>query len=220
MKKTYVNFVCEYLGGIPVGTPIYTGQVAEIIAAEYKLQKKEASAAAAVTVKRILDGGMMPELRCYQKGIYYRTAVTPFGETGINKERLIADKYLLPDIGYETGLTVLHRMGLTSQMPRERVLATNVAKDCMRTDKKLGVVIRPPKATVTAGNKDYLQILDALDLLEKAPVDEDHPYEVVAGYIQKKGLNYQILLALADQYYNHSTVLRLAHTANMGGTAI
>ena len=90
----------------------------------------------------------------------------------------------------------------------------------MRTDKKLGVVIRPPKATVTAGNKDYLQILDALDLLEKAPVDEEHPYEVVAGYIQKKGLHYQILLALADQYYNHNTVLRLAHTANMGGTAI
>lgn len=220
MKQTYANFVCEHLGGIPVGTPIYTGQVAGMIAAEYKLQKKEASAAAAVTVKRILDGGMMPELRCYQKGIYYRTAVTPFGETGINKERLIADKYLLPDIGYETGLTVLHRLGLTSQMPRERVLATNVAKDCMRTDKKLGVVIRPPKATVTAGNKDYLQILDALDLLEKAPVDEEHPYEVVADYIQKKGLHYQILLALADQYYNHNTVLRLAHTANMGGTAI
>lgn len=220
MKQTYTNFICEQLAGIPVGTPIYTGQIAGMIAAEYKLQKKEASAAAAVTVKRILDGGMMPELRCYQKGIYYRTAVTPFGETGINKERLIADKYLLPDIGYETGLTVLHRLGLTSQMPRERVLATNVAKDCMRTDKKLGVVIRPPKATVTAGNKDYLQILDALDLLEKAPVDEEHPYEVVAGYIQKKGLHYQILLALADQYYNHNTVLRLAHTANMGGTAI
>lgn len=220
MKQTYANFVCEQLGGIPVGTPIYTGQVAGMIATEYKLQKKEASAAAAVTVKRILDGGMMPELRCYQKGIYYRTAVTPFGETGINKERLIADKYLLPDIGYETGLTVLHRLGLTSQMPRERVLATNVAKDCMRKDKKLGVVIRPPKITVTAGNKDYLQILDALDLLEKAPVDEEHPYEVVAGYIQRKGLRYQILLAYADRYYSRNTVLCLGHTANMGGTAI
>lgn len=140
-----------------------------------------------MAVKRILDGRVMPDLRCYQKGVYYRTSVTPFGETGINKERLIADKYLLPDIGYETGLTILHRLGLTSQMPRERVLATNTAKDCMRTDRKLGVVIRPPKTFVTAENKDYLQLLDALDLLEKAPVDEEHPYEVIAGYIQKKG---------------------------------
>lgn len=168
----------------------------------------------------MLDGELLPELRCFQKGIYYRTAVTPFGETGINKEKLIADKYLLPDIGYETGLTTLHRMGLTSQMPRERVLATNAARDCMRTDKKLGVVIRPPKAPVTAENKEYLQILDALDLLEKAPVDEEHPYEIIADYIQKKGLTYKGLLAFADRYYNHNTVLCLAHTAGMGGTTI
>ncbi|GFI59043.1 hypothetical protein IMSAG025_02510 [Muribaculaceae bacterium] len=111
-------------------------------------------------------------------------------------------------------------MGLTSQMPRERVLATNAAKDCMRTDRKLGVVIRPPKVPVTAENKEYLQILDALDLLEKAPVDEEHPYEIIADYIQKKGMKYKVLLAFADCYYNHNTVLRLAHTASMGGTMI
>lgn len=68
----------------------------------------------------------------------------------------------------------MNRVGCTtSQMPREHVLATNAVRDCMRTDKKLGVVIRPPKAPVTAEKKEYLQILDALDLLEKAPVDEE-----------------------------------------------
>ena len=220
MKQTYINFICGQLDEIPAGTPIYTGKIAEKIAEEYGLPKKEASAAAAVAVKRILDGRMMSDLRCYQKGIYYRTAVTPFGEAGINKERLIADKYLLPDIGYETGLTVLHRLGLTSQMPRERVLATNAVKDCRRKDKKLGVVVRPPKVEVTAENKDYLQLLDALDLLEEAPVDEEHPYKVIAEHIQKKGLQYQVLLAYADRYYNRNTVLRLAHAASMGGTAI
>lgn len=220
MRKTYTAFVCEQFSGIPTGTPVYTGQIAKRIASVYGLSEKAAAAAAAVAVKRVMDSGMVPELRCFQKGIYYRAAMTPFGETGINKERLIADKYLLPDIGYETGLALLHRLGLTSQMPRERILATNVAKDCMRTDKRLGVVIRPPKATVTADNKDYLQTLDALELLEKAPVDEKHPYEIMAGYIQKKGLQYKMLLALADRYYNHHTVLCLAHTANMGGSAI
>ena len=220
MRKTYITFAREQLAAVPTGMPIYTAQIAKKIAAIYDLAEKEAAAATAVAVKRVLDGELLPELRCFQKGIYYRTAVTPFGETGINKEKLIADKYLLPDIGYETGLTTLHRMGLTSQMPRERVLATNVARDCMRTDKKLGVVIRPPKAPVTAENKEYLQILDALDLLEKAPVDEEHPYEIIADYIQKKGLTYKGLLAFADRYYNHNTVLCLAHTAGMGGTTI
>lgn len=85
---------------------------------------------------------------------------------------------------------------------------------------KMGVVIRPPKAPVTAENKDYLQMLDALDLLEKAPVDEEHPYEIIAEHIQRKGLQYKILLAIADRYYNHNTVLCLAHTASMGGNAL
>lgn len=214
---TYINFVCEQLSGIAAGIPIYTSQIAGMIANAYVLSEKEAAAAAAVAVKRIIDGELMPDLKCYQKGVYYRTVITPFGETGINRERLIADKYLLPDKGYETGLTVLHQLGLTSQMPRERVVATNVVKDCMRTDKKLGVVIRPPKVQVTAKNKEYLQILDALDLVEKAPVDEMEPYKVLAEHIRKRQLQYGFLLALADRYYNRNTVLCLAHTANKGG---
>lgn len=217
MKKSYTDFICEKIYLIPEGVPVYTRQLAEKMAVSYHLSKKEASAATAVAVKRVMDKAIIPELRCYQKGVYYRTAITPFGEIGINKEQLIADKYLLPDIGYETGLTVLHKIGLTSQMPRERIFATNVAKDCMRMDKKLNIIIRPPKTTVTAKNKAYLQVLDMLELVEKAPVDEEHPFEVLADYIQKKGLQYKILLALADRYYNYNTLLCLAHTANKGG---
>lgn len=77
--------------------------------------------------------------------------------------------------GYETGLILLHRMGLTTQMPKEHVIATNMAKECVRTDKKLGVVIKPPKVKISAENKAYLQILDALELLDKAPIDAEHP---------------------------------------------
>lgn len=99
-------------------------------------------------------------------------------------------------------------------MLKERVLATNVAKYCMRTDKKLGVIIRPPKVQVTAKNKEYLQMLDALDLVGKAPVDEMEPYKVLAEHIRKRQLQYGLLLALADRYYNRNTVLCLAHTAN------
>ena len=67
MKQTYMNFICEQLGEIPVGNPIYTGQIAEKVGVEYNLSKKEASAAVAVAVKRILDGRVMPDLRCYQR---------------------------------------------------------------------------------------------------------------------------------------------------------
>ena len=60
-------------------------------------------------------------------------------------------------------------------------------------------------------------MLDVLDLLEKAPVDEIEPYKLLAEHIHRRGLQYEFLLALADRYYNRNTVLCLAHTANMGG---
>lgn len=220
MKKTYVEFVCEELNKEQIGSPIYTGKIATKTAKAFDLAPKDAAAATAVAFKRILDGKVMPDLRGYQKGIYYRTVTTAFGETGINKEQLIADKYLLPDIGYETGPAILHRMGLTTQMPRERLLATNIAKNGMRSDKKLGVVIRPPKIEVTAGNKAYLQTLDILDMMKRAPVDEKQSYLVVAKHILKCKLRYNVLLTLADRYYNENTVLLLAHTASAAGARI
>lgn len=217
MPQTYMEFIYEALIGIAVGAPIYTSHIAKAMAGTYNLQLKDAAAATAVTIKRILDGNAIPELRCYQKGIYYRTGITVFGETGINEEQLIADKYLSPDIGYLTDFTVLHYMGLTSQMPRERVLATNKAKGCRRIDKRLGVIIRPPKVMVTVENKWYLRTLDVLDLLERAPVDADHPYVLINNYIREQKLEYKTLLAIADKHYNKNTVLQLAHTANLGG---
>lgn len=217
---TYINFTCELMQQVPPGMPIYIRQIAEKIASRFALEMKDAAAAASVAVKRIMDGNIIPELRFYQKGIYFRTVVTPFGERGIDREKLIADRYLLPDKGYETGLGLLHRMGLTTQMPKEQVIATNVARECARTDKKLNIIIRPPKVAVNAGNRAYLQTLDALELMDKAPVDAEQPYEIIANFIRENNLLYEKLLFFADRYYNRNTVIQLAHTAGEGGTAV
>lgn len=210
---TYIKYVLGYLKQHGQGAPIYTDEIAEAVAADYGIDKKKAAAATAVAVKRILDKGDLPDLRCYQKGIYYRTVITPFGELGISREQLIANKYLLPDNGFETGLRLLHHMGLTTLMPAEYLLATNAARDCIRYDKKLGVSICPPKAPVNARNKAYLQTLDAIDLLDKAPVDAANPYVILADHIRENDLQYETLLYYADRYYSRKTVIRLAHTA-------
>ena len=86
----------------------------------------------------------------------------------------------------------------------------------MRADRKLGVTIRPPKTAVTAENKAYLQVLDVLELLDKAPVDDAHPYEIIARHIKGKRLEYGTLLAFANDFYNKTTVLHLASTASAG----
>lgn len=210
---TYTDFLQGFLKKQEPGEPIYTERIASALAAEFGMTKKNAAAATAVAIKRIMDGGKLPELRCYQKGIYYLTSITPFGELGINKEKLIANKYLLPDKGYETGLQLLHHLGLTTQMPTERLFATNAVKDCIHYDERLGVSVCPPKVPVHAGNKAYLQTLDALELLDRAPVDADDPYALIADHIRQSGLKYETLLFYADRYYNRKTIIQLAHTA-------
>ena len=211
---TYTEYVQNYLAQQDPGAPIYTDAIAEKMAADYGIDIKKAAAATSVAVKRIIDNRVFPDFRCFQKGIYYRTAATPFGELGINLEKLIAKKYLIPDKGYETGLRLLYHMGLTSQIPTEYLFATNVAKGCVRYDSKIGVSICPPKTLVNAENKAYLQTLDVLDLLDKAPVDVPNPYTVLANHIRRNGLQYEMLLYYADRYYNRKTIILLAHIAS------
>ena len=214
---TYGQYIEQYINQQPIAAPIYTADLGKMLAEQFRLPMEKAARAAAVTVKRMMERQVIPALRFYQKGIYYRTSVTPFGEMGIDKEKLIARKYLNPDRGYDTGVGLLYRMGLTTQLPNERLIATNAAQDCVRRDERLNVLICPPKTTVTAENKTYLQILDAMDFMERAPIDVEKPYCVLAEHIRHGKMEYGVLLALADQYYPQRILLHLAHAASEGG---
>lgn len=211
---TYCDYVIEYINKCPLATPIYASDIGAIVAKDYAISADKANAAVAVAMKRIMDRKLLPDLKFYQKGIYYRSEATPFGDAGIDKEKLIARKYLDNDQGYETGTGMLYRLGLTTQLPNMRLIATNAAKDCKRKDPKLKVSVCPARVTVTKDNKDYLQILDSLEMMDRAPIDVDEPYKILAAYIEHKGLHYDKLLSLADKYYPQRTVIQLAHTAS------
>ena len=217
---TYVNFIEKYLQKMNIGIPIYIKSISKEASLFYGIPEGKASAAISVAFKRIIDGNKVPNLRMYQKGIYYKTKVTPFGETGIDVGKLIEKKYIFPDIGYETGLSALYRIGLTSQIPNEISISTNVAKEFSRIDERLGVVLKQPKTTINGKNKYYLQILDILDCIDKAPVDAIEPYKIIANHINDRKLQYSELLAYADRYYNKKTIIELAHTASIGGASV
>ena len=214
---TYTEYVEKYIDQQPMAVPIFTTEISKKLEGHFHLLPAKAAAATSVAVKRIMDRRTIPALRFYQKGIYYKTAVTPFGEMGIDKEKLIAYKYLNPDQGYDTGAGLLYRLGLTTQIPNERLIATNAARECVRRDEKLNVSICPPKTKITADNKAYLQMLDALEQMDHAPIDAEEPYQTLADHIQRLHLQYGTLLSLADQYYPQRTIMQLAHTAAKGG---
>lgn len=211
-KMTYVEYVENIIKEYKVGVPVYISEIAQKVADEFNLPLKDASAAVSVVVGRIMNNNNS-DLRFFKKGIYYRTKKTPLGETKIDKDLLIANKYLKDDNGYETGLSVLNKMGLTTQMPAERTVATNRATGCIRKDKTLDINVCPPKTLITKENKRYLQTLDAIDNLNKAPIDAEEPYRLIAKYIKRIGLDYAKLLALGGKYYNNNTILSLAQIA-------
>ena len=214
---TYAEYIEKYIEQQPMAAPIFTKENRKKLEGHFQLLPAKAAAATSVAVKRIMDRKTIPSLRFYQKGIYFKTALTPFGEMGIDKEKLIAHKYLNPNQGYDTGAGLLYRMGLTTQIPNERLIATNAARECVRRDEKLNVSICPPKTKITADNKAYLQMLDALEQMDHAPIDAEEPYQTLADRIQSLHLQYGTLLSLADRYYPQRTIMQLAHTAAKGG---
>lgn len=213
---TRVEFVKRYIDGVDVGVPIYTRKIAAALAKEFELEDDKAKAATAVVVKRLVDTAAIPELKFFQNGIYFKTKKTPFGERGIDTQRVVVEEYIADNKGYETGISFLHRMGLTTQLPAQRMIATNRASDCARRNKKLDVIICPPKVKITPDNKAYLQTLDAIEAMDGAPVDAADPDEILANHIKDTGLNYQMLISLAYQYYSKHTVYGVARIAGKG----
>ncbi len=210
---TYVDYIRMLISDCEIGEPIFISDIAERLADEFAIEKKKAAAATSVVLQRLLKNDTIPNLCFYSKGIYYKALKTPFGQSNINKGKIIHKKYLEGNSGYFTDYKALYDMGLTTQMPAKTVIASNKARDCIRYDKALGVYIRLGKTDINENNKDYLQILDILTILKNAPAENGNPYVRLGEIIEEKGLDYRRLLAFADRYYSRSVLLELAHVA-------
>jgi len=206
---TYTNFIKEKIKEYDVGDPIYTKAIKQQLVLEYQLDEKKAGAMASAIIKRLKDKAVIPELRFFQKGIYYRTWTCILGELPIRKRKLAYDKYVAGDNGYETGHSFLHRMGLSTQMPARIQYASNNSKPYITEDKTLRVLVGPPKTKITQANKRYLQILDILEIYHKAPINVENPYGIILDFIKQEKLDYKILLKLAHEFYNQRVVFLL-----------
>lgn len=209
MKKSYSKYICDLIKSVEIAKPIYSSDISKKIAEHFTIPIDKASAATATTLKRILDSKLIDDLRFYQKGIYYRTKITPFGEIPIDKDNLIIDKYLKNDNGYETDLSLLHKWGFTTQIPNNRIIATNNIIRNTRKNKALNITLRSPKITINKDNKRYLQVLDILNILDKAPIDIRDPHKKIAGIITMFNLSYKELLYFASEYYNDNVIKQL-----------
>lgn len=214
MKQlSYVQYVRNIIDGFHEGEPILIRELGRRIAAEYQTDEQKARLAASNAVKRIMQTDLIPSFRCFGKGIYYLAKQTPFGETGIDKEKLIAMKYLNGHNGYESGALMMHKLGLTSLAPKERVFVSNRAKTRIIRDANLNIIVKVPRTAIDRNNCDCLQFLDMLTIYDAQPVDANDPYEILHHFMQMKHLDYGKLLHIADRFYSEHTIIQLAHLA-------
>ncbi len=214
---TYIDFVCMVINKYQKGEPIYSKDLAATIEQKYNLPYDAANAACAVALNRIIKNNLIPELRKYQKGIFYKTSITPFGELQINKNMLIEDKYLRDGTGYEGGMSLMNKIGLTTQIPNDRTIITNKATNGTRRDEDLGIVIKPPKTKIFLKNKSILQTLDIMDMLDLSPVDADEPEKIISDFIKANHIDYRELLSTAYKFYSKNTIMKIAWIAQAGG---
>lgn len=210
---TYTDCVKEYISDVGVGEPILLSDISLYLMKKCSVEYDKAKLATSVAINRILNYAHNTDLRMFQKGIYYRALNTSFGESGINIGKLINRKYIDDYNGYDTGAYLFYELGLSTQLPNKRIIATNKAADCIRYDKVLDVYTCPPKTVITKRNIKYLMVLDVLDQFDKYPVDVEHPQLILFEFIKRNDLDYNYLLFLVSNYYSRKTLFRLTDMA-------
>ena len=198
----------------PVGEPIFSKDIVKIISDTNDMPLSSVSKYVPVAFRRLMDKGI--KVKRFKKGIYYRYEDCPFGETGINKDKIIAEKYLHGSMGYETVPAVLHAMGFTTLMSNvPRVFVSNAAARRSFTDKKFNIKIIKPKTLLSEENVRYFQFLDLVKLIDEIPIDNKHPETIFKKFAEINDLDLDKLITYANKHYEKNVLEAVVHFVNV-----
>ncbi len=129
--------------------------------------KKEEYIAATKTIERLIKKGKIKRI---STGIFYKPKQTVFGELKPDEIKIIKP-YLFKNgkrIAYITGLLLYNKMGLTTQVPNEISIASNVKRIYIS---KGNVKAKAVKSYVEVTDENYklLELLDVLKDFNKIP---------------------------------------------------
>lgn len=202
----YRNLLVQYIDRLETDQPILTTQITQYVAKETGLDETDIKRAVNVNMARLEKADKILRI---EKGVYCKKIKTAFGYYSPNRETLFCKQLLYNEddvIGYETGLSALNRLGLVSQMPKRKCIATN------RYTKKIpsGMLIelKRPSVNVNRSNYRYLQILDVIRDLDHAPVDAAKPEELLKETVKTLELDTDVLIYMARKFYNPKILIK------------
>ena len=212
-ENGYGHFILRYIEQIPPGIPILTEEIVDLLIEEFHIDEDRAKKIVNTNLNR-LKGNVIAS---FKKGIYYKPKITAFGKAPLNPSQ-VTTKMFLKDkeeiIGYETGASLIQRLGLTTQIPKYRYIATNkFTGNGKKVVEDLKLVIRKPRVRVTKDNVLYLQLIDVLENKDNVKMDAHYPYQIMSEYIEKNQLDYGKLIAIVNKGYSKEVLLRLSELA-------
>jgi len=191
----------------PYDALIRTEDIAAHLASSFSMPYDKAKAAANVALKRMIDRG---ELKRIQKGIFCRVRRTAFGVTAPDINKLMT-KVLTVNagdrIGYESGTSLLNRIGLSTLMPRTIEITTN--QYGMQLPDNCCIKLKKPATEVTTANWKYLQFIDIAKVFPDSHIDAEDPKRLLMTIVKKQELDPLTLIITARKHYPSKTVLWL-----------
>ena len=208
MEQTgYGEHIADTVRNMPYETAIQTEDIAEQLAEKFALPYDQARTLTNVKLKRMADKG---EIERLQKGIYCHVKQTVFGRVMPNIDQVLLKTLMVQNgtkIGYESGASLLNKLGLTTLIPRDIEITTN--RYNVKLPEGCHIKLKKPPAVVTDENWKYLQFIDMFDALPDAHTDVENPEQLLMQYAQKQQLDGLTLIFTARRHYTSKIILPL-----------
>lgn len=205
----YSAEISKIVKEIPYEALIRTEDIAQRLAEQLDMPYDKAKVATNVKLKRMADQG---KLKRIQKGIYCHLEQTVFGPIAPDIDEIIIRSVTMKDdarIGYESGPSLLNRLGLSTLLPRRIEITTNRYNTSL--PEKCCVKLAKPTTMITNENWEYLQFLDVIEFLPNAHIDTEKPGMLLGAFMKERGLDPLALIFTERKHYLSKTVLRLTN---------
>lgn len=130
-------------------------------------------------------------------------------------KKAIKRKYIVDEDGqkgYYTGVQLFNELGLTSQIPTEKIVVTNECPNNNHYNNKgLGVTIKRPKIIIDDENCKYLKLFDVLINKDNVKIDisKKKEKEIIYRYIKENKIEMEKFFEYANKLYNLKPVEKL-----------
>ena len=206
------ELVCEYVENCAIDEPIFIEDIKEAILKKVGDSDKNDNILKNVNVvlNRLKEDG---NIKTPYKGVYYKPAISVFGEVPLNTNRLIERKYIKDKNenvkGYVTGAKLFNKLGLTTQVPNITEIVTNECKYHKQYDEKLRTYIIKPRIKITNENYLYLQFIDILENREKINIEVENSDDILYRYINEFKLSFEKIIKYARETNKPKVLNRL-----------